>query len=93
MKKENYENQPAKATHEEICDHALKHYKKISMEHPICEWCSTVPRAIKFYKKYGEKMPPLCPKCNSDDIELVKTRKTNLYYCNKCNKFFRRRTK
>lgn len=41
----------SEATHEEICDRALKHYKTISQA--CCEWCSTVEHAIMFYRRYG----------------------------------------
>lgn len=39
------------ATHEEICDQALKHYEDLARE--CCHWNSVVPRAIEFYKKHG----------------------------------------
>ena len=41
---------PNVATHEEICDFAIKHYEKISSI--CCDWLSTIPKAIEFYKKY-----------------------------------------
>jgi hypothetical protein len=42
-----------KATHEEVCDQALAHYQKLSME--TSEWNSVIPKAIFFYKNWGEK--------------------------------------
>jgi len=40
------------ATHEEICDKALRHYEKLASE--VSCWNSLIPRAIKFYRKYGK---------------------------------------
>lgn len=48
------------ATHEEICDSALRQYERIAKE--ACDWCSTVPRAIEFYKKHGPEEPKGKPK-------------------------------
>ena len=42
------------ATHEEICEGALKHYERISKE--CCDWSSAIPKAIEFYKEYGENV-------------------------------------
>jgi len=42
-------NSPCKATHEEICDKALRHYEKLAKE--CCHWDSVIPKAIEFYKK------------------------------------------
>ena len=36
------------ATHEELCNQALEHYKRISKE--AVEWNSIVPKAIEFYR-------------------------------------------
>lgn len=47
------ENNPSEKTHEELCDDALKHYEELSKE--VGSWLSTVPIAIKFYKKYGKE--------------------------------------
>lgn len=44
------------ATHEEICDSALRHYENISAE--CNDWMNTVPKAISFYKVYGKFQPP-----------------------------------
>ena len=44
---------PGKATHEEICDFALKDYRRISKE--ACEWNSVIEKAIKFYKQFGKE--------------------------------------
>lgn len=46
--------QPKQATHEELCDAALRHYMELSDE--VCRYLSTIPEAIEFYKKHGEKM-------------------------------------
>ena len=43
-----------KATHEELCDQALKHYEELSKKNS--DWLSTIPIAIKFYKKYGREV-------------------------------------
>jgi len=40
------------ATHKELCNQALKHYEELSVK--CCHWNSLVPRAIEFYKKFGE---------------------------------------
>lgn len=53
------------ATHEEVCNQALKHYEQISTE--VCHWNSLVPEAIKYYRdnykkdtvNYTEKKQPL----------------------------------
>ncbi len=42
---------PGQASHADICDGALRHYESISNE--ACSWCSTVPKAIAFYKQHG----------------------------------------
>jgi len=44
---------PGKATHEEICDGALRHYRQISIE--AGSWMNTVEKAIKFYRDYYSK--------------------------------------
>ena len=44
------EDRTCQASHEEICDNALSHYEQLSSE--CHDWLSTVPKAIKFYKKY-----------------------------------------
>jgi hypothetical protein len=49
----NLKDLQKQASHEEICDGALKHYEEVSKE--VCSWCSTIPRAIEFYKKFGNK--------------------------------------
>jgi len=45
------EDRCCKASHEEICDGALEHYEELSAK--CHDWLSTIPQAIKFYKKYG----------------------------------------
>ena len=41
--------EPSKeATHEELCNQALKHYEEIS--DAACHWNSVVPEAIKYYR-------------------------------------------
>ena len=42
---------PAQATHNDICDGALKHYEKLSNN--ACSWMNTIPKVIEFYRKYG----------------------------------------
>jgi len=46
-------NLVGKATHEEICDSALRDYLRISSD--VCEWNSTIEKAIKFYRQFGDK--------------------------------------
>jgi len=41
------------ATHEEVCDEALRHYEKIAKE--CCHWNSLIPKAIAFYRKKHKK--------------------------------------
>ena len=43
------ESEQVEATHEEVCDQALKHYEEISNE--VSHYSSVVPKAIKFYKE------------------------------------------
>lgn len=47
----------AAATHDEICDGALRHYEEISTK--ACEWCSTVVHAIEFYRDNKEQITAL----------------------------------
>ncbi|MCK5612489.1 hypothetical protein KAR91_62025 [Candidatus Pacearchaeota archaeon] len=42
---------PVAATHEEICDGALRHYEELAKKHS--HWMNTIPIAINFYKRYG----------------------------------------
>lgn len=44
----------AAVSHEEICDGALKHYEELADK--CHDWYSVVPRAIRFYKKYGPEI-------------------------------------
>ena len=44
---------PCKATHDEICESAMKHYMEVSDK--ACEWSSTVEHAIDFYRRHGEQ--------------------------------------
>lgn len=41
------------ATDEELCRQVLKHYEELS--NYCCSWCSSVPRAIKFYFEHRSK--------------------------------------
>ena len=38
------------ATHEEVCDQALAHYRKLAKE--CCHWNSVVEKAIIFYREH-----------------------------------------
>jgi hypothetical protein len=41
---------PCKATHDDICDNALRHYVKLTNN--VHEWHSLIPKMIEFYRKY-----------------------------------------
>jgi len=43
----------AQTEHNTLCDMAAKHYEEVSGE--VCHWNSLIPKAIEFYKKYGDK--------------------------------------
>lgn len=45
---------PGKATHEEICNAALQHYESLATE--CSHWSSVVPKAIEFYRTYGNRI-------------------------------------
>lgn len=45
------DNEGKSASHAEICNAALDHYRKVSGE--ACDWSSTVENAIQFYRAYG----------------------------------------
>ncbi len=47
------DNQVCEATHEELCDSALKHYEELAKK--CSDWYSLVPKAIEFYKQHGNK--------------------------------------
>jgi len=42
----------AKASHDDICDGALKHYETLANE--CHSWLSTIPKMIEFYRQYGD---------------------------------------
>jgi hypothetical protein len=48
---------PCKATHDDICDNALRHYVKLTnhyvkLTNNVHEWHSLIPKTIEFYRKY-----------------------------------------
>lgn len=48
-----------KATHEELCNQALKHYEELASEYS--HWNSVVPKALEYYQDFGpEPYPPPC---------------------------------
>ncbi len=48
------EEKTCNATHDEICDGALKHYEELSkLGH---SWLSTIPQAIEFYRKHYKQI-------------------------------------
>ena len=65
----NGDTRACQATHDEICDGALKHYEEVSTRGHC--WSSTVVHAIEFYRKYGGVLDinNLYPK---DDIVIAK---------------------
>jgi len=52
MRKEKKQIQNYKATHKEICNQALEEYEEMTYE--LVQWNSVIPKAIEFYKKFGE---------------------------------------
>ena len=48
---DNKDHRSVTASHDELCDGALEHYKRLSTE--CSDWSSMIPRAIAFYRKYG----------------------------------------
>lgn len=49
--KEEWET--SEATHDDICNGAIKHYEQLAAE--CSNWMSTIPNAIEFYRKFGKK--------------------------------------
>ena len=53
MREKIAEPRSCRTTHDQICDGALKHYRRLSDE--CCDWLNTVEGAIEFYRKYGNQ--------------------------------------
>jgi hypothetical protein len=49
--REEIDNETCEATHEELCDGMLRHYKEVSKE--ACSSRSGIEEAILFYKDWG----------------------------------------
>jgi len=47
--KEKTDKRACQASHEEICNQALRHYEKLAKEYSC--WNSLIPKAIEYYKK------------------------------------------
>lgn len=47
------------ATHDEICDRALTHYREVASS--ACHWSKTVEMALQFYRQHGPQAPTQGP--------------------------------
>lgn len=50
------------ATHDDICDGALRHYNEVSNK--ASSWMNTIEKAIECYRKFGSPTTPMDSKCN-----------------------------
>lgn len=63
-------NNCCEASWDEICNGALAQYEAVSRA--CCNWCSTIPKAVEFYRKYGNpKYKELATSYNSAMAKLL----------------------